>query len=378
MSVHGFREPVEAIEWLREGHFADLVIANFSMPSMGPMQLARALRNLVGPRELPVILLSATGRMETGNDAGAFFAHLVKPIRGSTLLDTISRAVGGAPERPTLQPHSSPLSRASSPKASALRVLVADDNDTNQKLATKMLDRLGVAADVAGNGLEVLQSLERKKYDVILMDVQMPEMDGIEATREIARRLGEERPRVIALTANAAAGDRERCLAAGMDDYLAKPFSRAQLAKALGLEDAPAAAAPQRPGTEVLDAETIAMLEKLYEDDPAALGDLMGSFVTRAQSSISSIAAAVDAMDSRQIAASAHKLKGAASAVGAQALWKLAAELETRGKANERRGNAELMKALGDCFERTCAALQGVAKTPSGSRQTTVLLPDSG
>jgi len=115
-----------------------------------------------------------------------------------------------------------------------LRILLAEDNAVNQKLALRLLQQMGYRADVAGNGLEVLQSLERQTYDVILMDVQMPEMDGLEASRHItARWPAAHRPRIVAMTANAMQGDREMCLAAGMDDYLSKPIRPDELIEVL-------------------------------------------------------------------------------------------------------------------------------------------------
>ena len=115
-----------------------------------------------------------------------------------------------------------------------LRILVAEDNVVNQRVALKLLDSMGYRADVAANGLEVLSALERQTYDIVLMDMQMPEMDGLEATRHICRRWpAGSRPRIIALTANAMAGDAERCRAAGMDDYLPKPLTKVGLGAAL-------------------------------------------------------------------------------------------------------------------------------------------------
>src|SRR5439155_23374712 len=126
------------------------------------------------------------------------------------------------------------------PETSALRILLAEDNAVNQKVALKILDKLGYRADVASNGLEALEALERQSFDVVLMDVQMPEMDGLDASRRICERWPDEsRPRIIAMTANAMIEDREACFAAGMDDYVAKPVRREELAEALTRASSP-------------------------------------------------------------------------------------------------------------------------------------------
>ena len=117
-----------------------------------------------------------------------------------------------------------------------LRILLAEDNVVNQKLALRILQRMGYRADLASNGIEAIESVQRQTYDVVLMDVQMPEMDGLEAARRICKRWGpEERPRIVAMTANAMQGDRDMCLAAGMDDYLTKPIRVDRLVEALTL-----------------------------------------------------------------------------------------------------------------------------------------------
>jgi CheY-like chemotaxis protein len=160
----------------------------------------------------------------------------MKPIRQSALFDMLmtlfagqgESAVKPAPVRVTLDPEMA--------SRHPLRILLAEDNVVNQKLALRLLSQMGYRADIAANGLEVLQAVKRQPYDVILMDVQMPEMDGLEATRRLCAELpAEKRPRIIAMTANAMQGDREICLEAGMDDYLSKPIRVVELVNALNL-----------------------------------------------------------------------------------------------------------------------------------------------
>jgi len=186
---------------------------------------------------MPLILLSSLGGYGTEIPAGLFSACLTKPIRASALFDALmglfaqrvqaagpAAVVTAAPTRPDVE----------MAKRLPLRILIAEDYVVNQKLALRLLAQMGYRADVAANGLEAIQALERQPYDVILMDVQMPEMDGLEATRQIcARWPGGERPRIIAMTANAMQGDREMCLAAGMDDYVSKPIRVDELVQAM-------------------------------------------------------------------------------------------------------------------------------------------------
>ncbi len=181
-----------------------------------------------------LILLSSLGGYGREIPPGLFAASLTKPIRASALFDALMGVFAGQ-RRLVLRRRA----RRHGPDAEMaqrlpLRILLAEDNAVNQKLALRLLAQMGYRADVAANGLEAIQALERQPYDVVLMDVQMPEMDGLEATRHIcARWPGEERPRIIAMTANAMQGDREMCLEAGMDDYVSKPIRVDELIRAL-------------------------------------------------------------------------------------------------------------------------------------------------
>ncbi|HVT77434.1 MAG TPA: response regulator, partial [Acidimicrobiales bacterium] len=162
-------------------------------------------------------------------DAALADAWLSKPLRHATVRDCLAFVITDAPART----ESTDAAKAPSQPASAGRVLVVEDNAVNRKVAVALLDKLGYAVDTAVDGVEALEALSRSQYDVVLMDCQMPRMDGYEATAEIRRRETDRHTPIVAMTASAMATDRERCLAEGMDDYLAKPIDRAALSNAL-------------------------------------------------------------------------------------------------------------------------------------------------
>ncbi|MBP6564622.1 MAG: response regulator, partial [Burkholderiales bacterium] len=223
--------PAEALQWLDSGETFDLAILDMHMPEMDGLELAGRIR--ARHASLPLVLFSSLGRREAGDTEGLFGAYLAKPVRQSQLFDTLIGLVAHveAPREPApARPQIDPAMAARHP----LRILLAEDNVVNQKLAMRLLQQMGYRADLASNGIEAVESVERQAYDVVLMDVQMPEMDGLEATRRItARWRPEERPRIVAMTANAMQGDREMCLEAGMDDYLTKPIRVDRLVEAL-------------------------------------------------------------------------------------------------------------------------------------------------
>jgi CheY-like chemotaxis protein len=180
------------------------------------------------------VLFSSLGRREVGDAEDLFVGFLAKPIRQSQLFDTLAALFSHeAPLAARAKEGSSRLDPEMA-KRHPLRILLAEDNVVNQKLALRLLQQMGYRADLASNGLEAVESVKRQTYDVVLMDVQMPEMDGLDATRAIcARWNAHERPRIVAMTANAMQGDRDMCLAAGMDDYVTKPIRVERLVEAL-------------------------------------------------------------------------------------------------------------------------------------------------
>ena len=227
--------PRQALDWIRRGESFDLAVLDMHMPEMDGLALAKEIRQHRASPELPMVLFTSLGRREADLRGVEFAAQLTKPIKPSQLFDALIAVFAGA-EEPAAAGDGRAKVRMDPEmgKRHPLRILLAEDNAVNQKLALRLLQGMGYRADVAGNGLEVIQSLERQRYDVVLMDVQMPEMDGLEASREINRRWkSQQRPRIVAMTANAMQGDRELCVAAGMDDYIAKPIRVHELVGAL-------------------------------------------------------------------------------------------------------------------------------------------------
>jgi len=230
LSARAAESGAEALAWLHAGEVFDVAILDMQMPDMDGVMLARAIRQERGGAKLPLVLLSSLGRQEDAGEAELFAACLGKPAKPSQILNALGEIFAGEPAR-----EEAPLAVAGDGAAARTeRVLLAEDNRVNQKVAVLMLRKLGYHADVVANGREALEAVAKRRYDLVLMDVQMPEMDGLEATRAIVQRwpVTGERPWIVAITANAMLGDREACMAAGMDDYVSKPIRPDELAAA--------------------------------------------------------------------------------------------------------------------------------------------------
>jgi GAF domain-containing protein/CheY-like chemotaxis protein len=222
--------PDTALQMLAANAY-DLAIVDMHMPGMDGTTLAQRIR--AAGHTLPLVLFTSLGRKEASDSL--FAATLAKPLRQSQLFDTlVSLLAQDAVATRAVAAPAKPMIDVQMAERHPLRILLAEDNVVNQKLALRLLQQMGYRADVASNGIEAIESVERQAYDVVLMDVQMPEMDGLEASRRItAKYKPGERPRIVAMTANAMQGDREECLAAGMDDYVTKPIRVEALVTAL-------------------------------------------------------------------------------------------------------------------------------------------------
>ena len=328
MSVDDHGDPRAALAAVDAGAAYDVVLLDMHMPEMDGIELAQQLRARPTTRDLPLLLLTSLGQRPAESDALGLL-HLTKPVKAGALRTAVARALGAALEPAGGVPASA--------RGRRLRVLLAEDNVVNQRVALLLLERLGHRADVVANGLEAVEAVARTPYDVVLMDVQMPELDGLEATRRIRAELPQAaQPRIVAMTANALAEDRERCLAAGMDDYLAKPVRREELEAALlrtarWLDvDAQPGPEPEPPAADpVVDASVLGVLaERLGDRAPVFLGQLYDTWDGETRVRLEELSAAVDAGDVAAVGRVAHSIKGGSASMGAVRLAEVCDEVE--------------------------------------------------
>jgi len=369
----------------------DLAVVDFQMPEMDGGELARSLKADPRFRAMPLVMLTSLGRPGDARmcaDLG-FAAYLNKPVRPSELYDALALVMsdtdGRAPAQPIVTRHLAREirnRRAVRPRFSG-RVLVAEDNAVNQQVALGMLGKFGLRADAAANGREALHALRTLPYDLVLMDVQMPEMDGLEATRIIRKDHPSPRIPVIAMTAGAMREDREKCVEAGMDDYVAKPVNPEELARVLEKwlpEDRGQRTEDRGQRTEVgsqerqdgrtgedgrTEPETKSEKRSKAVDVPAVfdraalldrcLGDedlareVLGMFLDDMPPRVQELRTALDAGDASAARMAAHTIKGMAANTGAEAMSSLAGEMENAARA----GNLEAVRGrMGELAEQ--------------------------
>ena len=359
-----FETPQEALDALEAGATFDIGIIDMNMPDMDGITLARQIRKRFSRTALPLILLSSVGREAehdpTGIEAAQFAAVMTKPIKPSPLLNALLSTFAGQPVRVLYRSdRNANTFDTQLAEKHPLRILLADDNPTNQKLGLLVLKRLGYRADVAGNGLEVIEALERQTYDVVLMDIEMPEMDGVEATQLIKAQFPPEKcPRIVAVTANAMAGDRERFLDAGMDDYISKPIRVEALVDALTAVGKKAPAETERENAGAIDTSSLDNLLEVVGGDREALVELTESFLANGPDLLNQLRSSVGNEDVAGFRRAAHTLKSSATDFGATALADLCAGLEAAAKTDGRIGTEDEVSRVSALYVEVDAALR--------------------
>ncbi|HEX6082236.1 MAG TPA: response regulator, partial [Methylomirabilota bacterium] len=372
MPSRATESPLEALEWLKAGERFDVAILDMHMPVMDGVTLARALRPLPAGAALPLILFTSLGRREARAEDEGFAAYLHKPIKPSQLFDALSSVLADQPIHVAARGATAVQLDPEMAERHPLRILLAEDNAVNQKVALRLLAQMGYRADVAANGLEAIDAVARQTYDVVLMDVQMPELDGFEASREINRRFGRGRPRIVAMTANAMQGDRELCVAAGMDDYVAKPIRIEELVAALRrvtphreaaarTDAAPAGATAAASGDGAAPADG-AIDRAAFDRLVASTGrefvvELIETFDEDARELLAALRRSLAGLDVDGFRRAAHSLKSTAESLGAVALGALARELEGQARAGSLEGAAQRLDRLEQHYARAARAL---------------------
>ncbi len=356
-------------------------LLDLHMPGLDGPSLAQAIQADETLQATRLVLLTALGQRSdaTRMEAIRFAAYLTKPTRQSALFDCLSAVLADRAPAQSVQPR---VTRHASHalRRGGARILVAEDNHTNQQVALGLLRKLGLRADTVVNGVEAVQALETLPYDLVLMDVQMPELDGWEATRRIRHPqstvLNRQIP-IIAMTAHAMQSDRERCLAAGMNDYITKPLVPQLLAKALDkwlpnktaaaaapaleLSAATAASSAQAPEPPVFD--QAGMLYRLMHDEELAR-IVIESFLENTPPRIKALRDCLEAGDMPGVLHQAHTIKGSASHVSGEALCAAACDLEDAGKAGDLNAVQARLADLEAQFGRLQEALQLFGNTP--------------
>ena len=362
-------------EAAREGDPYGVALLDKLMPDMDGVELGRRIKESPELRDTRLIMMTAHG--ERGDAARVsqvgFAGYLTKPLRQSQLRECLALVLGRG-DSPLAASGPGLVTRytVAESRKQRVRILVAEDNPTNQLVALKILEKLGYRADVVANGREALAALRDIPYDLVLMDCQMPEMDGFEATRQIRAPeslVHDHRVPVIAMTAHAMKGDRERCLAAGMDDYLGKPVRPAELAATLERwlatrdgsagtgEDRAASAAPDSPETTAPVFDRAAFLARVM-DDEELVREITEMFLADLPVQLESLAAAVNSGDGLLAGRQAHGIKGASANVGGEALRETAFEMEKAGRAGDLAALKTLLPQAQERFARLKEAME--------------------
>jgi len=380
MIVSEAESGVQALELLRagvaEGQPYDVAALDLVMPDMDGFQLAEAIKSDPAIASVLLVLLPSSGKRGHGERASqaGIAAYLPKPVQESQLHDCLTavmrRSVSGKLVAPAslVTRHSlseSELQDADKP-LSNVRILVAEDNPVNQEVALGQLSSLGYGAEAVENGQELLKVLETAPVDIILMDCQMPEMDGFAATAEIRRREGKTRHTIIiAMTANALAGDREKCLAAGMDGYITKPVKSRTLAGIIerffgsgNLSATPnISSIPTFPPT--ADDSSIVDLACLADaaSSPEKLKHIIGLYLQHTRERLEELKEAIKEKSASDVYAIAHKCLGSSRSCGMTAILPALSELQRMGKADDLNGAAEQYNAAEAAFQKLAPIL---------------------
>ncbi len=343
----------------------DLVVLDLMMPEMDGFQLAREIKSDSAIAAVPLVLLTSFGQRGDSTRAreAGIAAYLTKPVRQSHLFECLANVIGHHPVKLNTGRQAADLvtrhTLAEKKPMSNKLILIAEDNVVNQKVAIRQLQKFGYRADAVADGLEALEALERIPYDLVLMDCQMPHMDGYEATAKIRWREGRAKHTpIVAMTAHALDGDRAKCLAAGMDDYISKPVNPEELGRLL---ECFFARTSEKAGSERTSSDPpvdLARLRLAIGDDPDEVREILGIYFESMTSSLDDLRAAIDAGDADAVEHIGHSCAGTSANCGMIAVVDSFRALEAMGRENHLSGAGAVAQKAGQEYERVKIFLQ--------------------
>ena len=349
-----------------------IAILDMLMPKMDGETLGRIIKDDPALRDTVLVMMTSIGTRGDADrfEKAGFSVYLTKPVKRSQLFNCLMTAIGRKPSDQTSPDRIITRHTVAEKSKQKTRILLAEDNIINQKVALKVLEKLGYRADVAATGLEALKALEMIPYDMVLMDVQMPEMDGLEATKEIRKRekltaqqkdAGFPHIPIIAMTAHAMKGDKEICLKAGMDDYLTKPIQPGKFGETIARWIPDDAAAEQdrtggKPSEESSVFDRTAFLDRIGGDEELCL-EIIGLFLQDVPGQIEFLENTINKKDPALVDRQAHTLKGASGNVGAVSLQDAALQLELAGKNGDLSRATEMLNTIKKEFEKVKKAM---------------------
>jgi signal transduction histidine kinase/HPt (histidine-containing phosphotransfer) domain-containing protein len=387
MIARSVASPREALDLLCSGETFDFAVVDLKMPGMDGVALASEIHKLPVGALMPLVLLAPVGlHSDTPDETHLVFRHTIaKPVKPAQLCAVLTRALL-CPKAAT-PPAAPPQKEQPLAERVPFRILLCDDNAINQKVAARILQQFGYQPGLASNGREALDALDRQPYDLVFMDVMMPEMDGLEVTRIIRERQKSGAPNyssrlvIVALTAHAMQGDREKCLAAGMDDYLAKPIRPSDVRQVIErwylktsqtepAKPAPAAeaAAPPVPAEPPVDMDR---LNSVIDGDVDGLRELTELYLKQTTNQLAQLEAAVRANRADEVRRVAHSCAGASATLGMTRLVPMLRDLEKQGASGALTNAAQVCENAArefKCIQDFLASLPALASAPAATR----------
>jgi signal transduction histidine kinase/CheY-like chemotaxis protein len=359
--------PQEAVSWIKDNRKFDAAVIDMSMPLMDGIELGKEIRKYKSKQELPAVLLANSIKKDSSDIINDIFnGYAAKPLKHILLYEQLKKLFveNGHAIIPDKVKTDHDIA-----STYPLHILVAEDNTINQKLILRFLSKFGYIADTVGNGVEVLQILRHKKYDIILMDIQMPEMDGLTATEHILEEYKPDyQPVVIAMTANAMPGDKEICFASGMRDYMSKPISIETVKSVLlnwgeKIHNKSNGGELMKPEANIIDYNAVDTLNTLDDNGgPEFLNMMIELFLKDTPVIVESIRSNTAEKNFTGLATAAHSLKGICLNIGAKSLGDLCLKFELKGRNGDLRHLDEMLITLDDIYSETCSELKKLVR----------------